>query len=655
MAGQAQLRAYLESGLRAHNSGDIDSAKAAYQKALALAPDNPDALHLLGVALLQLGQPGQAIGCLECAARKLRNNAAVIGNLAQAYFAGERYAESRATFRAASRLDPANVQFQVGIATSLAMQRKFSAAETLLRRLTARFPRASLAWFNLGNVQRDCGRMEEAIESYRSALEIDAQLVEARNSLGNVLHKLLRFEAAEQEFRACIATAPGHLIARCNFASVVIDLGRFDEAAAICREIIRLAPQLPLAHAFLGAALAHQGRSLDALDCHRVAAELAPQDAKTMATYATALTDAGLFMPGLRWFSRALELDPLSNSTREIFGRALLRHGRMAEGWAEFAFRPPLEQFRVKHPEIELSGTLPPDLTGTQVCIVGEQGLGDEIFFLRYVPQLRKRGARIVYRGSTRIRSLLSRVAGVECVLEEDAPLPPNAAVMLAGDLPRALDNFSATPLPVSNGGGIDAGLREFPSCTAVFHPRLPPPLPLLPLDDPIAVVRERLARAGDPPYLGLTWRSGTPPREQQTLVWLLYKEIGIQPLADAVRDFPGTLLALQRKPEAGEIDALSRAAAKPVHDFTDLNEDLEGMLALLASIDEYVGVSNTNMHLRASAGKTACVLVPRPAEWRWMDAGRSSPWFPGFTIYRQSLRGNWSTALTDLKRDLNL
>ena len=66
-------------------------------------------------------------------------------------------------------------------------------------------------------------------------------------------------------------------------------------------------------------------------------------------------------------------------------------------------------------------------------------------------------------------------------------------------------------------------------------------------------------------------------------------------------------------------------------------------MLALLALLDDYVGVSNTNMHLRAGVGKPARVLVPSPPDWRWMmNHARTSPWFPGFSIYRQSLRGDW-------------
>jgi hypothetical protein len=69
--------------------------------------------------------------------------------------------------------------------------------------------------------------------------------------------------------------------------------------------------------------------------------------------------------------------------------------------------------------------------------------------------------------------------------------------------------------------------------------------------------------------------------------------------------------------------------------------------------IDEYVAVSNTNVHLRAGLGKATRVLVPCPPDWRWMDAGRTSPWFPDCRIYRQSPSGDWSNALARLKKDL--
>ena len=72
-------------------------------------------------------------------------------------------------------------------------------------------------------------------------------------------------------------------------------------------------------------------------------------------------------------------------------------------------------------------------------------------------------------------------------------------------------------------------------------------------------------------------------------------------------------------------------------------------MTALLAVLDDYVGVSNTNMHLRAGIGLPAKVLVPYPPEFRWMAAGERSPWFPGRGVFRQRADRSWDDALARL------
>jgi tetratricopeptide (TPR) repeat protein len=656
MADQRQLRSYLEAGLQAYNHGDLEAAKEAFKHALALAPDHPEALNLYGVTLLQLGQPAPALDYLRRAAHFQRNNAAVVGNLAQAYFSLKRYDEARETFRKASRLDPRAVQFQLGAANSLAMQGKLDAAEDLLQKLAARFPQSALVWFNLGNVQRDRQHATEALESFRTAVALDPQLLDARNNLADVLHKSLRFEDAEREYRECIRAAPDYLLARCNLASVVMDLGRFDEAATLCRDIIKLAPGLPLAHAFLGAALSHQGRLLDALASNGMAARLSPHDAKIAQTYAATLTDSGDFKEGVRWFARALALNPDLNSTHQLLAFALLGHGCLGEGWAEYVHRPWPAAFRAEHPHIALTQTLPTDLNGKHICVLREQGIGDEIFFLRFAPQLHATGARITYCANAKIRSMLARVPSLAQVLGEIAPPADADAIIEAGDLPHALSALPASPLPATDAAEPAPHSAQTHWRIAVFWPQVPPPLALSPLADRLAEMRDRLAQTGPGPYLGLTWRAGTPPREQRAVIWVLHKEVGMAPLAAALRDAPGTFIALQRNPLPGELDALSGALGRRVHDFSALNEDLEGMLALLALIDDYIGVSNTNMHLRAGVGKTARVLVPSPPEWRWMmNHARTSPWFPGFSVYRQSLRGDWNAALATLKRDLSL
>ncbi len=655
MADQRLLRACIDAGLQAHNRGNFEAAQDAFQRALAIAPDHPDALNFYGMTLLQLGQPAAALEYLGRAVHLQRNNPAIAGNLAQVYFTLKRYDEAHATFQKASRLDPRQVQFKLGVANSLALAGKLGDAEILLRKLTERYAQNALAWFNLGNVLRDQSRGEEALACYRRALELDPQFVDARSNLADVLHKQLRFEDAEREYRTCLANAPGHLIARCNLSSVVMDLGRFAEAEALCREVVAFAPAEALAHTMLGAALAHQGRNLDALTFFRTAAELAPGDAKAAQNVASTLADSAQLQEAMRWFARALALNPQLDSAHLLLGYALLGQGRLAEGWAEYRHRMEPVQFCKQYPELALARSLPPEVGGTHICVMREQGLGDEIFFLRFAPLLHAAGARVTYSASNKIGGLLARVPSLAQVIGEGSAPPADAdAIVIAGDLPHVVCNFPASPLRDVDATEARFRLRDFPVRIAAFWPPVPPPLALLPLAARVAELRMRLAAIGKPPYVGVTWRGGTPPREQRMTMWALYKEIGIPPLAEVLKEIPGTFIALQRRPAPGEIGMLADALGRPVHDFTDLNEDLEGMLALLAQIDEYIGVSNTNMHLRASVGRTGRVLVPSQPDWRWMFAGRSSAWFPGFTVYRQSPRGDWNTALAELKRDLS-
>ncbi|MGZ5138736.1 MAG: tetratricopeptide repeat protein, partial [Burkholderiales bacterium] len=151
----------------AHRQGDLAQATHLYRQALKQAPANADALNLLGTALLQLGQAAEATTFLEHAARAQRNNPRVLANLGQAYLALSRYGDACDAFRKATRLDPQELQFQVGVAASLAMGGKLSEAETLLERLIKRFPHAAAVWLNLGNVMRDQSRRDEAIDKYR--------------------------------------------------------------------------------------------------------------------------------------------------------------------------------------------------------------------------------------------------------------------------------------------------------------------------------------------------------------------------------------------------------------------------------------------------------------------------------------------------------
>jgi tetratricopeptide (TPR) repeat protein len=644
-------RAWLDAGLTAHRAGDFDRAMSCYRQALAIAPASANALNLLGTALLQTGEAADAAPHLEAASRLQRNNPHVLANLGQCYIALGRPDAAAEAFRKACRIEPKEAQLQLGLASALALQGKLADAEALLERLTRRVPDNPAVWLNLGNVMRDRQRRQEAIDHYSKAVALDPGMPEARNSLGSALHAKLRFAEAEAQYRECIRLAPGFLIAHFNLASVLMDLGRFTESERVARELVARAPDAPEPARLLGSALGMQSRLLESRACYERAFRIAPDSAKVCETLAMSFMETGRAQQGLRYFSRALALGSDPAATGQLLGGALLGDGAIHDGLIEYRARHDAAVFRQQHPEIPITQAALPDPRGSDVCVIGEQGLGDELFFLRYAQALADRGARLTYRAGEKIATLVARLPALSKVITAAEPLPPADAYILVADLVHALGDCRVTALPAPP--VAELALRDFARLIKLGWPPVPQSAHIEPLPEKTAAVHARLAALGPAPYIGLTWRAGTLPEEQHASNWVLYKSIDLRALAATLEGVGGTLVALQRAPAAGEIATLEEALGRPVHDLCALNDDLEEMLAMLAGIDEYVGVSNTNMHLRAAAGKTARVLVPAPAEWRWLRAGRESPWFPGFTIYRQSLQGDWRDALSSLHRDL--
>ena len=651
----------IEAGLRELRAGRLAEAKALYEQVLASEPRHADALHLLGVVALQSGQPARAAQLIEQALEVQPQHPGYRANLAQAYFAAGRIADAHAAFLHALELKPGEPQFALGAANCLAMQGRHAEAEQALRQLLRAHPAFPLAWYNLGNALRDQGRHEEAADCFRRTVSLDPASADAHNNLGGALQALARFEEAERAYRQSIELRPESIVAYRNLAGVLIDAGRFAEAAAVCEQQIARFPDVAELHFQLGSAFVHQGRLDRALGALRNAVRLAPDYARAAGALGSTLHHTGHPEEARHWLECALALEPESTDFHHAMAGILLSAGELRGGWAEYGARPARQHYLAKSSGVSPPRELPRDLSGSSICLLREQGLGDEIFFLRFAPALKSRGPEIAYWGSSKLASLFQRVPVLQRVAAHSEPVPDADITMLVGDLPHALGALESRP--VASGAFPHEDSREFaipphqglPGFVRVLFPEVPPPLPLTPIPERLALAKQELARLGPPPYVGITWRAGTLPEKQQGTDWFLHKHAPLQQLGTTLRQAKGTYLALQYNPKPGEIEMLASCIGRPVHDLTAANDDLEAMLALLAIIDDYIGVSNTNMHLRAGAGRTARVLVQVPADWRWMAAGDESPWFPGFRIYRQGPDGDWSPALDRLGGDLRV
>ena len=504
-----------------------------------------------------------------------------------------------------------------------------------------------------GLALRVLGRLAEARAALERASTLAPEDYAAAYELGVVLDLEGATGQALARYEGALALRPDFAAARCAAARALAALGRFDEALAKIETALEAAPADPFVLHEKGWILHRARRAAEARPLLEAAASARPEridwrldaakaiadagDAEAArAAYAAIVRDSpddadaliaagrfavsrGDFGIGAQRFAAALPLAPDHAALPIYLAQAALLEGDWDTGWRAYAKREPRRRFEAQRAARGLAYEPPPlsALRGREITLVGEQGLGDVLFYLRFAPALAERGAVLDFAGDARLASLVRRTGLFREVRAGDASTETIASnPILVGDLP-AVEGM----------------------------PQLPPSLALVPDLARLARWTAVLEAAGPRPWTAIAWRAGTP---SDVDAHGLSKNVPLEALCKTLANSRGTVFSLQRRPAAGEIERSSAALGAGVHDLAHVNDDLEDALAVVALVDRYVAVSSTNMHLAAAAGARSDVLVPFPPEWRWGAHG-ASPWFPGFRVHRQAPDGTWTTALAGL------
>jgi len=583
---------HYQRGLESYRAGRLDAAARDMRRAVDLDPANADRRYDLAVVLQEQGK----------------------------------HADAAAEYQRVLRTRGEAVDALSNLALCLLKLGRLEEAEYVARRAVALAPDSAAALHNLGLVEDAAGR-DSAVATLRRADALRPDSPAILNALGVALDRTGDLHGAEACFRKALGLDPDLRAARENLGSVLFAMGRLAEAEAASRELLARDPASGEGHFRLAFSLLLASRAPEALDVVQRGIERSP-DAKLWNLLGQIFRDLGEPERAIPAIREALRLDPDFADASLHLATVLLSLERFRDGWAAFRLRP-------RKPQLPGAATVPAlrradldDLSSKRVLVRGEQGLGDELFFLRFAPQLREREATLVYMGDGRLARMLAAARAVDEFVGSASPTPSADYFVLAGDLPDILGDEEAV--------------------------RRPAPVALLPEGVRVERLRARLSAAGPAPYIGVTWQAGVAANrwevEQKAA---LFKRVPPGALGAALGEVPGTVVVVQRESQESDLAAFSRGLGRPAVDLSSLGVDLEDALALMALLDEYVGVSNTNMHLRAGVGRPGRVLVQLPAEWRWGAAGMRSPWFPGFTLYRETAAGGWEGALDRLRGDL--
>ena len=607
-------------GLLNHQLGKSEAAVDLIQRAISLNPNEAEFHNNLAVALLAVGDSDKSIdaasraialrGDYPEALNNLGNAQAAAGRLEKAIEAYDRALERRSDFPEAFN-NRGNALRHMG---------RFDEAIAAYQRAIGQNSNYADAHANLGIALQAIGRLDEAIDSFRLAVALEPGNVRTWNSLGALLFEAGIFDEAMECYTKAISARPSFADS-CNSRGLVLQkLGRFEEAIADHRRAVSLKPDFPEALTALGTALRQNGQLDEAIGCYERALALRPEHADAWTFLGAALLEKGDLERGITMHRRAIALRPEHPEAHLNLAFALLAQGNFRDGWPEYEWRRRQKNSSEAQRDFGRPQWHGEDLGGRRILVHAEQGFGDAMQFVRYVPLISGRGGKVVLECYDEMRRLLSGVDGIEQIVSTGKPLP-------AFDL-----HCPMLSLPLAFG----TTMESIPSqCPYLF---------------PDPMLKEQWAKRVSSPAnelkVGLVWAGRAAHMNDRNrsiplrMIRALAEIRGVRYFSLQKGDSP----AHERSDEAGF----------EIIDWTEELTDFADTAALVANLDLVICVDTAIAHLAGALGKSAWVLLPHPADFRWLLDREDSPWYPTLRLFRQRRAGDWAEPVARVAGELS-
>ena len=367
----------------------------------------------------------------------------------------------------------------------------------------------------------------------------------------------------------------------------------------------------------LGMIMGRQDRYPNALEAFQRAAQLEVlrgEDVSSFINLAINARDAGQTREALELYENNLAQRPSADG-HFSYAVALLTTGRLPEGWRHFGFRwlrEPSLSFRPRFGRPVWAGQA---LRGRTILVRAEQGVGDTIQFIRYAPMLKALGATVQLGVFAGLEDLFRGEEGVDQVLG------PNDAV----------PNFD-----------FYAHMMSLPLIFGTTLESIPHEVPYLHAEP---ARRERWAQQlrGDPRLtVGIVW-AGSPTHVRDR-----YRSLSLRQLAPLAEVKGIRWVSLQKGEAAGEAEA--PPPGLPLMNLGPALADFRDTAAVIDQLDLVLCVDTAVAHLAGALGKPVWVMLPKPADWRWLEGREDSPWYPTMRLFRQSRRGEWDDVVERVK-----
>jgi hypothetical protein len=432
-----------------------------------------------------------------------------------------------------------------------------------------------------------------------------------------------------QEALAVVRRVPGsdpqHEAAWLELGNKLSERSQFEQAIPLFQDLLRIKPRSAGAHHGLGTIQLQQGDIKHAIATIEAGNAIDPTNAPAYNNLGIAYRYERQLAASRRSFERALELLPDFDTARGNMGMTLLCEGNF-DGFALYEYRfkndvpgdwkrdggvRVLPGLRSK---VVWDGS---DLGGKHVVVWAEQGMGDNLMMLRYLPMLRQRGA-------AKVTALcIPALARTMATVADQVLIDPDDVVDYDFDV-----YVPSMSMPFYFGTRVDT---------------IPSQVPYLPV----------------PPAAQQAWNGSLArlPGLKVGVVWAGGKTFKRDKLRSLVLRQLAPLMAIEG------VHWISLQKGQAAEDLADVDwrildwvyhcEDLVDTAALVTQLDLVISVDTSVAHLAGALGKPVWLMSRYEGEWRWIVGRTDSPWYPSMRIFQQPAHGDWDSVLADVAQAL--
>jgi hypothetical protein len=422
-------------------------------------------------------------------------------------------------------------------------------------------------------------------------------------------------------FRQAIAQRPDFAEAHSNLGNALQAASRYDEAIVACRQALAIKPEFPDALNNLGISLQAQGHIYEAADFLRRALAGRPNFPEAHSNLGVSLQCAGRLAEAEQSYRHSIALRPAYAEAHFNLSLILLLTAQWEEGWKEYEWRwkvPSFPSLRRTFQKPMWDGQAPPTPAleaGNTIVLHAEQGIGDTIQFIQFVPLVARMGWRVVLECQSELRRLFD----------------PSAADLGVSVLAERL-SADGRGLPLFD---VHLPLASLPFALGIRDPKLADRLrnPYLKADPRLADRWKKLTEAPGKLKIGLVW-AGSPTHKDD-----LNRSVSLEMFKSLIR--PNVKFFSLQLGKASQ-QAKTPPPGMDLVDLTDRIGDFADTAALMSQLDLIVAVDTAVAHLGGAMAKPTFVLIPFMPDFRWTMNGEDTPWYTTLRLFRQSTRGDW-------------